>query len=984
MAQSKKITTPRPQINYPLLIGLILVYLAVVILIFARSYSRTQQQIIENIDTRLRIGAMTVNTIIPRDYHDRAIDSLSIPTVEYDSIMNELSDFTDSAGYLYAYSCIQIGKDIYLTTNNASQEERRNKSQVPYFTKWEETNPALYKAFETENMTFVEASDEWGHVRSAYLPRRSPNGRLYICGIDYDVAYVSSLVRQEMIQSGLNFTISLLAALPVFLFFLFSNYTQLNLLRESDNRFRVFMDRIPGLAYLKNNTGQVLYANKGFHTYLDMDPEEMINRHNHELFPQEFAEKITEDDNRIFRDGTGKEIEEFFGERFWSTHKFIIERPETSPLLGGLTLDISKRKKTELALQKALDSLHESQAVADIGTWEISHDLHTIIWSPQVFRIFGLDPAGPAPSIEEFFSFVHPDDIAFVQKKAQEHFTSGGTVISYEYRIIRPDSQIRTIEHMGRVKCNDVGEPIAAFGTIRDVTTHREMDTSLAAERERLVVTLRSIGDGVITTDTEGTVLLINNKASAMTGWSEEEAVGKKLTDIFPIIHEISREPIENPVEQVLTTGGGVELANHTVLVARDGTQRIIADSAAPIKSNQDETIGVVLVFRDITEKKRIEEAMQRTAKLDALAVLAGGIAHDFNNLLGAIYGNIDLAFDSIDNSEAKDFLKTSLNTIERARGLTMQLLTFSKGGKPVKEVRSLFPFIKDTTQFALSGSTITCQFVVDDNIWPCSVDKNQIGQVIDNIIINAVQAMPLGGTITLTAENVTIAKGSRTALQPGDYVRLSIEDEGVGIPPTLLERIFDPFFTTKSKGHGLGLATCYSIISQHEGHIEVQSEQSKGSTFTIYLPATPKQTEIKAERPMVTHQGNGIVIVMDDEEMIRKTILRMLKPLGYTILSCADGKEALSLFREKTLRGENIAALIFDLTIPGGMGGIDTIQEVRKTDTDIPVIVMSGYSDNPVMANPGPYGFTASLHKPFRKFELIELLQKHLPSSSQ
>jgi PAS domain S-box-containing protein len=524
------------------------------------------------------------------------------------------------------------------------------------------------------------------------------------------------------------------------------------------------------------------------------------------------------------------------------------------------------------------------------------------------------------------------------------------------------------------------GKIIGTVGFSRDITERKQAEYLLSAERERLMVTLRSIGDGVIATDTRGKVVIMNRIAEALTGWSENEARGKPLSQVFTIINELTRRPCINSVDKVLATGAVVELANHTLLIAKDGSMRNIGDSGAPILDDSGATVGVVLVFRDMTEKQKLLDAAQKTQKLESLGVLAGGIAHDFNNLLSGIFGYIDLARQASKDDLVREHLQSAMSAMGRARSLTLQLLTFSKGGAPKRATGPLFPFVKDTVDFALSGSNVKCAFEIQSDLWPCNVDKNQIGQVIDNIVINAVQAMPAGGPIKLTAMNIAITENERPGLARGDYVKLSIEDKGTGIPRELLPRIFDPFFTTKQKGSGLGLATTFSILSRHGGHIEVESEPGKGTVFHVYLPASheiEKAAADTASKPIP--RGSGRILLMDDEESIRKTVGLMLQGLGYSCECAENGSEAIRAFDEANKRGAPFTAAIFDLTVAGEMGGREAAEIIRKTDTAIKIFVSSGYAQDPVLADPTRYGFDAGIPKPYSIAELAEMLNRYL-----
>jgi len=410
-----------------------------------------------------------------------------------------------------------------------------------------------------------------------------------------------------------------------------------------------------------------------------------------------------------------------------------------------------------------------------------------------------------------------------------------------------------------------------------------------------------------------------------------------------------------------------------------DGTIRCIKAQGIVLRNEKGDPIRMLGVNHDITESKRLEDEMQKNQKLESLGILAGGIAHDFNNLLGGIYGYMESAIEIVTDKKVHEIISSALNTIDRGRHLTQQLLTFAKGGVPIKTVAPLFPYIIEIVQFALSGSNVTCTFDVDKDLKLCNFDKNQLAQVIDNMVINAKQAMLSGGTIEVLARNAAIKHGEHPLLTKGDYIKISIRDHGIGIPQELLSKIFDPFFTTKATGHGLGLATCYSIIKRHDGCIEVDSVPGGGSTFHIFLPASKESVINRNSTIKTTHTGQGIFIVMDDEEVMRDTISSILQSFGYSVLGAENGLVAIKMLSDQVASNRNVAAMILDLTIPGGLGGKDIIQKIRKIRSDIPVFVTSGYAEDPVMAQPVEYSFTASICKPFRKSELAEMLNRYI-----
>ncbi len=514
--------------------------------------------------------------------------------------------------------------------------------------------------------------------------------------------------------------------------------------------------------------------------------------------------------------------------------------------------------------------------------------------------------------------------------------------------------------------------------TFIDISELKQAEAALLAEKERLAVTLRSIGDGVITTDTDGRITLMNKVAEELTGWMLKDAVGKPLDEVFRIINKKTRIACENPAHKVITTGNSIELENHTVLVSRYGDERIIADSGAPILDKNSKIIGVVLVFRDMTEKQKIEDALQNALKLESLNILAGGIAHDFNNLLGGIFGFIDMALEYANDGDLENIktsITDSMTVFERAKDLTQQLLTFAKGGDPVRKIGDIGKLVRDSFQFALTGSNVSISFDIPDCPFICDFDKNQMGQVIDNMAINARQAMPLGGKLEVVLSKVPPHKAP--ALLPRvNYVRISITDNGPGISRENLQHIFDPFFTTKKQGTGLGLATCYSIIKRHDGIIEVETEESKGTNFHIYLPEASGQAEIAETGTKTAYKGSGRILVMDDQESIIKVTSSMLSRLGYSVVSASNGDEAVELVRQAHNENQSFVAAILDLTIPGGRGGKDSVDEILDIDPSIKLVAASGYSGDSIMSNPSAFGFSACLIKPFRVSELTKVLE--------
>jgi signal transduction histidine kinase/ActR/RegA family two-component response regulator len=376
----------------------------------------------------------------------------------------------------------------------------------------------------------------------------------------------------------------------------------------------------------------------------------------------------------------------------------------------------------------------------------------------------------------------------------------------------------------------------------------------------------------------------------------------------------------------------------------------------------------------------QLERELTRAQKLEAIGLLAGGLAHDFNNILTAILGNLSLVKMLAESEKlVVERLTEAENAATRAKDLTQQLLTFAKGGVPVKKTVSVPELIKESTGFALSGSSARCLLAVPDDLWPVEADEGQMSQVIHNLLINAGQSMPHGGIVHVRAENVTVGANHGLPVKSGKYIQIDIQDQGSGILPQHLPRIFEPYFTTKEKGNGLGLTTAASIVKRHDGHIAVQTQVGMGSTFTVYLPASDKPLAPKKKVDAEVVIGRGRVLVMDDEDIIQDVAGKMLTRLGYDVAFARDGAEAIAAFQQARAAGQPFDVVIVDLTIPGGMGGKDTIRKLRSIDPRIKAIVSSGYSNDPVMANFREYGFTDVMAKPYKLQDVSQVLHRVL-----
>jgi PAS domain S-box-containing protein len=515
------------------------------------------------------------------------------------------------------------------------------------------------------------------------------------------------------------------------------------------------------------------------------------------------------------------------------------------------------------------------------------------------------------------------------------------------------------------------------FVTIFTDITKKKTDEALLQESAlRLEQLAEFSGTIVWEVDAQGIFTFVSQVSKPILGFTPKDLIGQK--SFFDLLHSSEREASKT---EIMGTFLKKEPIRNLVkpMETQDGNQVWLLTNALPLTHSDGTLKGYRGSLTDITMRKKMEASLRNSQNLESLGILAGSIAHDFNNLLSGIFGYVDLASALTQEKNVREYLTEVQNSIERARALTHQFLTFAKGGAPIVKLEPITPFLIETTQFALSSSDITAKFFLPEELWAGSFDRNQMSQVIDNIIVNAVDAMPAGGNIEVSAKNVSLSKSEHPDLTEGNYLRITLKDEGAGIPQENLYRIFDPFFTTKKHGHGLGLATCYSIVKRHGGTITAESIPSNGSTFHIYLPADRSKPTPQPKIIFRSHSGTGTILIMDDEKVVRDTLGEMLESMGYTVILTNTGTEAVNQVLEAQKAQQAFACIILDLTVQNGLGGRETAMKIRELGNHAPLIVSSGYADDTVLAYPSQFGFKASLRKPFRKSELEEILNQTL-----
>jgi len=761
-------------------------------------------------------------------------------------------------------------------------------------------------------------------------------------------------------------------------------------LREGKAMLKQVLDTVPQSIFWKDRDSVYLGCNAVFARAVGLeDADQIKGKTDFDLpWPRTEAEAYIADDREVITSNLPKRsiiesLQQADGSRLWiDTFKVpLLDRLGNVCGVLGVYEDVTRRRNTEERIIKSERQLRASQEVARLGNWDLDLVSQKLEWSDETYKLFDKTPGKFVPTFEGFARAVHPDDREAMQTKFNSALESDDNPYHLAVRIINDSGREWVMEAFGAVRREKDGTPVGIFGTAQDVTEQRQAEEALRVKEEMLRNLLDSVDEGFIMIDRGYRILAANRAYCSQVGLSPADIVGKHC---YTVSHGLPVPCFENGEEcaprRVFETGEPcVSVHRHT----DQGSDVIFVETKAfPLKEISGQVTSVIEVINNITEKQLLEEQRLKAQKLEAVGTLAGGIAHDFNNLLQGVFGYISMAKMNLDQRQKSlDMLEQAEKALHMSVKLTTQLLTFSKGGKPIRRKIELRPVIEDSVRFALSGSRIDCRIEVDDALWMVEADEGQIGQVIQNMVLNAEQAMPMGGTVKITAANVRAPeKKLPQALPKGNYVEISINDNGIGIPKDYLSKIFDPYFTTKDKGSGLGLATSYSIIKNHGGLIDVKSELGIGSTFFVWLPAT-ETVEEKTETVAVS--GPAVrklrILLMDDEEIVRNIAGEMIRSLGHEVVFAANGEEAIARYRESMPTDRSFDIVILDLTIRGGMGGEAAMKALYAIDPEIKAIVSSGYADSSAISEYQALGFRTCLAKPYSMKVLNDTLNSLL-----
>lgn len=674
------------------------------------------------------------------------------------------------------------------------------------------------------------------------------------------------------------------------------------------------------------------------------------------------------------------------GEMAWAEVRSTAIRDQDANITGyiGVTREITARKMVEDALRES-EARYRGLYDRALAQEEVYKSLLNSIPHPVVLYTLDGETVSINPSFTEVFGFT-PEDVAgkripFVPpEEAARSFVEIGNVLSgrpslaFETRRLTKDGRTLDTLISSSVYLDHEGVPAGIVVILQDITTKNLAQRRLKASEQKfsdifahapLLMTVTNPDDGGFAD--------ANDRFCEVSGFSREELMGRtsvelgwlKADDRARIIKKLHAEGRFRDEEVIATAKDGhkVHCLYSGELIVIDGVRKLLA------------------MALDITEKKTLEEELDKAQRLEALGVLAGGLAHDFNNILTGILGSVSLAQTMIDpDNQVNECLEKCEKAALRASQLVGQLLTFAKGGEPVKKVIRLGPLLEEAVSFALRGSSISSELSVEEGLSLIEADEGQLSQTLNNLLINAAQAMPEGGTVKVRAGNLRLGEHNSHFLEPGDYISITVADTGTGIPKSNLKKIFDPYFTTKEMGTGLGLSTVYSIVKRHKGFVGVESAPGEGSVFTVILPAS-KEPLKKLEQPPnpATGKGHGRVLVMDDDPLIRELALIMLAKAGYEAEVAAEGGEAIDMVLEAQERGSPFDAAILDLTIIGGMGGKETAQRLNELCPSLPLVASSGYSNSPVMADCKSHGFTCAMAKPYKYGDLAKCLAQLL-----
>jgi len=724
---------------------------------------------------------------------------------------------------------------------------------------------------------------------------------------------------------------------------------------------------------LTDTEGTIIAANRAFAAMHGYEQEELADRHISALLTEDEISRIDNvksriNSNRVF-DGEARHKRKDGSVFPVHVHISLISDDSGEDVaIVGIVSDITRQKniERELALsEKKYRSVFQNTGTATL----IVEEDHTIsLVNDEFIKLSGYSRE-EVEGRKKWTEFIVGEQLARMKEYHRMRREDGEQPPrSYESDMRDRWGNVKRI----LLKVDIIPGTSRGIASLHDITEQKNTIRALEESKKKFRTLFENTPGGIIIIGRDYRIRDVNSRTCEITGYTREELVGEFCDIVCPK----GMKSRECPIWQGGSDGfTGME----TEIKCRDGSRKPILKNAKKIEL-ENETY-ILENYQDISERKRLEEERQKHSKLESVGTLAGGIAHDFNNLLGAISGYIEIAGMQTGENAVSEYLDNSMKAIGRAKALTQQLLTFSRGGAPVKEPVDIKEIIRETVEFSLRGSSSSAEYIFDGEFPNILLDSGQISQVFQNLAINAIQAMPEGGTLTLSLINKDITSHPR--LRPGRYLRIEVRDQGTGIPEKHLPNIFDPYFTTKQKGSGLGLATVFSIIKNHGGDIIAASTLGEGTVFTIHLPVTQSDLDVPSERDKSLIRGNGErILVLEDDELLGRSFANMISAIKYKPEIVTSSREAIDKYRKAYRDGEPYDAVITDLTIKGDTGGEEINRQILEMNPDAKTIVSSGYATDPIMSNYREYGYSAALPKPVMIDTLSRVLNQVLNSN--
>ncbi len=763
-------------------------------------------------------------------------------------------------------------------------------------------------------------------------------------------------------------------------------------LKKSEEFFRLIAENAKAVIWMMDLNLRYTYISPYIKHNLDYSPEEYVAKPLHEVMTPSSVELCMRVLNEELESEKGgdknpsrsRTLEAEYihrdGRTLWAEMNMTFIRDEAGAAIGilGITRDISDAKKSQEALRQNKQEYDELISMIPTGIYKFTvppdGKRRFDYISPRCSELLGIDVRELMENDHALPERLHSDDVNSFTRES-EAAVRNGSPFAWEGRLM-VDQQIRWIQVESYPHLQDNGDRVW-HGVLNDITERKMAKEALQESEERFRSLVDQMIDSVIIIDWNGTVLFANATALKLVELdADADVVGRNIAEFI--------DPAN--MKEVMTALSLIQAGHRGVtagckVITENGHEKWV--EAIGTKVHFKGTDGDLVNIRDVTERKRMEEELLKSHKLESVGALAGGIAHDFNNLLAGIYGYIELIKDSITpGTDVADMLSAAEQATMQAAELTKRLITFSRGGDPVKKLCDVADIVKDAAAKSIGNASVDMEMLMDHGLWQAEVDEGQIRQVIRNLVLNAAEAMPGGGRLTVRTENVMIAPQSKLPLSEGPYVRISVEDTGTGISAEQLPLLFDPYYSTKErgsqKGMGLGLSVCYSVVNRHNGYIKVESARGKGSIFHVYLPATiMEMRQLKLSYADKQPDLKGRILVMDDEAIVRDMISQLLTAKGYRVHAANDGLSAIDLYLKARESGESYDLLILDLTVKGGMGGKLTIERILSIDPQVKAIILSGYTDDPVIQNYKDYGFVGALTKPFALKDLLAILEK-------